>query len=80
MTLSDRERFIILFLHAAHSDEDNSKAFQKMEKYSKILNMDINDKESIQLMNDIDDILLDIIDLENIHLKQLKMIKENLET
>ena len=79
MTLSNREAFIILFLHAAHSDEDNSKAYQKMAKYSKILNMDINDKESIQLMQDIDDILLDIIDLENSHLKQLEKIKEKLK-
>lgn len=70
MTLSDRERFIILFLHAIHSDENNSQAFVKLEKYSKILNLDISDVESIQLMQEIDDILLDIMDLEGEYLKK----------
>lgn len=79
MTLSNREKYIVLFLHAIHSDSDNSIAFQKLGTYSKILNLDINDQESIQLMQELDDMLLDIIELENCHLKYLQKIQETLK-
>ena len=79
MTLTARESFIVLFLHAIHSNEDNKQAMIKLEKYSKILGLDINDNESIQLMQELDEIMLDIIDLEASHLKHLKKIQENLK-
>ena len=51
----------------------------KLEKYSKILGLDINDNESIQLMQELDEIMLDIIDLEASHLKHLKKISKELK-
>lgn len=79
MTLTDRETFIVLFLHAIHSQDDNKQAMIKLEKYSKILGLDINDNESIQLMQELDVIMLDIIDLEASHLKYLQKIRSNLK-
>ena len=79
MTLSDREKYIVLFLHAIHSDDKNNQAMHKLEKYSKILGLDMNDIECIELMQELDLIMLDIIDLEASHLKHLQKIKENLK-
>lgn len=75
--LSDRERYIVLFLHAVHSDADNKTAFAKMEKYANILNLQITNDESVQLMQDLDEVLLDIIDLEGNHLSNLQKLKES---
>lgn len=79
MTLTDRETFIVLFLHAIHSDDNNKAAMIKLEKYSKILGLQINDNESIELMQELDVIMLDIIDLEASHMKHLKRIRDGLK-
>lgn len=79
MTLSERERFIIIFLQVMNTEKDNEKTISKLLNYSNILNINIKSDESLLLINDIDEVLLDIIDLQGSHLSTLTKQRDNLK-
>ena len=71
MTLTNRERYIVLFLHYLNTNVDNKLALHKMKCFSDILALDLTEIETMEIMHEIDEMMLDLIDLEAHNLKLL---------
>jgi uncharacterized protein YjdB len=70
--LSDREKYIIVFLHSVNAEHTTDTSLEKLDSYCKILNIDINNDESLTLMKEIDHVLMDMIDLDKRYLQKLE--------